>query len=51
MGIADVVTSARSPWQNPFNGTPTFFINGQLYEGPHESAALVAELLKASRGR
>jgi protein-disulfide isomerase len=32
-------------------GTPTLFINGQLYEGPHESAALVAELLKASRGR
>jgi protein-disulfide isomerase len=32
-------------------GTPTFFINGQLYQGPHQSAALVAELLKASRGR
>jgi formate-nitrite transporter family protein len=32
-------------------GTPTFFINGQLYEGEHEFGALVAELLKASRGR
>ena len=32
-------------------GTPAFFINGELYEGAYESAALVAELLRASRGR
>jgi protein-disulfide isomerase len=32
-------------------GTPTFFINGRVYEGPHEPGALVAELLQASKGR
>jgi formate-nitrite transporter family protein len=44
---ADYLGGVRSGMK----GTPTFFINGQLYEGAHESAALVAELLKASRGR
>jgi protein-disulfide isomerase len=32
-------------------GTPTFFINGQLYQGAHESGALVGALLEASKGR
>jgi len=32
-------------------GTPTFFINGEQYEGSFEFDALVAALLKASRGR
>jgi formate-nitrite transporter family protein len=31
-------------------GTPTFFINGERYEGMFESNALVGALLKASRG-
>jgi formate-nitrite transporter family protein len=31
-------------------GTPTFFINGEQYEGSFEFQALVAALLKASRG-
>jgi len=44
---ADYLGGVRSA----VKGTPTFFINGQIYEGPHQSAALVAELLKASRGR
>jgi protein-disulfide isomerase len=30
-------------------GTPTLFINGQVYEGAYESGALVAALLAASR--
>jgi protein-disulfide isomerase len=32
-------------------GTPTCFINGEQYEGPFGFDALVAALLKASRGR
>jgi protein-disulfide isomerase len=32
-------------------GTPTFFINGERYQGPHESGPLVAALLTASRSR
>ena len=31
------------------NGTPTFFINGERYEGMFNSAAFVAALLKESR--
>jgi protein-disulfide isomerase len=31
-------------------GTPTFFINGRRYEGPHNSDAVVAALLRSSRG-
>ena len=30
-------------------GTPTFFINGRLYEGRQDSSSFVAELLRVSR--
>src|SRR2546426_3373581 len=44
---ADYLGGVRSA----VNGTPTFFMNGQLYEGAHASAAEVAQLLEASSGR
>jgi hypothetical protein len=37
------------------NGTPTFFINGRRYEGPHDAVSIIAAmrtaLLLASPGR
>ena len=30
-------------------GTPTFFINGKLYEGGQDSSSFIAELLKVAR--
>ena len=45
----------RADWlggvRSGVKGTPTLFINGQVYEGTYESGALVAALLAESRRR
>jgi len=44
---ADYLGGVRSGVQ----GTPTFFINGALYEGRQDASSFIGALLKASRAR
>jgi protein-disulfide isomerase len=41
----DMITGARSG----VYGTPTFFINGQRYDGPHTYASMLAQIERALR--
>ncbi len=38
----------RSGVRSGVNGTPTFFINGMRYDGPHDTESMIAALMAAN---